>query len=207
MSRASLGVQGQDPWGIPAQIWQHRHAGAWRTSCKPSAATTRPPMTEIAARSATAIGSLYRFFPTKEALGETLLRRFIERSGADLDELAARAGTLDGEELAERLIQWLVGLQSDSVRAGVAAILDARGDAPELRRAFRAQRRKQVASLLSKANPALGRERAQDRAAVVVFLLKGERAFAQDEPSAERRWIRELRRLVSRYVVEALKER
>ena len=164
-------------------------------------------MTEIAARSATAIGSLYRFFPTKEALGETLLRRFIERSGADLDELAARAGTLDGEELAERLIQWLVGLQADSVRAGVAAILDARGDAPELRRAFRAQRRKQVASLLSKANPALGRERAQDRAAVIVFLLKGERAIAQDEPSAERRWIRELRRLVSQYVVEALNER
>jgi AcrR family transcriptional regulator len=163
-------------------------------------------MTEIAARSATAIGSLYRFFPTKEALGETLLRRFIERSGADLDELAARAGTLDGEELAERLIQWLVGLPSDSVRAGVAAILDARGDAPELRR-VRAQRRKQIASLLSKANPALGRERAQDRAAVILFLLKGERAFAQDEPSAKRRWIRELRRLVRQYVVEALKER
>ena len=164
-------------------------------------------MTEIAERSATAIGSLYRFFPTKEALGETLLRRFIERSGAELDELAARAGTLDGGELAQGLIQWLVGAPSDSLRGGVAAIFDARGDAPELRRAFRAQRRKQVASLLLKANPALGRERAQDRAAVIVFLLKGERAIAQDEPSAERRWIRELRRLVNQYVVEALKER
>jgi len=42
-------------------------------------------MTEIAARSATAIGSLYRFFPTKEALGETLLQRFMERSAAELD--------------------------------------------------------------------------------------------------------------------------
>jgi hypothetical protein len=71
----------------------------------------------------------------------------------------------------------------------------------------RAQRRKQIASLLSKANPGLGRERAQDRAAVILFLLKGERAFAQGKPSAKRRWIRELHRLVRQYVVEALKER
>src|SRR5580698_3477198 len=72
-------------------------------------------MTEIAARSSTAIGSLYRFFPTKEALGETLLRRFIERSGSTLDELAARADALEGEELAGELIQSLVGSQSDGL--------------------------------------------------------------------------------------------
>jgi AcrR family transcriptional regulator len=164
-------------------------------------------MTEIAARSETAIGSLYRFFPTKQALGETLLRRFNERTGAYLDTVAARTDTLDGEELAEALVQWLAGSRSDRLRVGVAAVLDARGDARELRRAFRAQRRKQLASLLSKANPALGRVRAQDRAAVIIFLLKGEREIAQDEPSAERRWTREMRRLVTQYVVETLKER
>jgi AcrR family transcriptional regulator len=164
-------------------------------------------MTEIAARSSTAIGSLYRFFPTKDALGETLLHRLEQRISADLDALAARAHTLRGEQLAEALIQWMVGSRSDRLRAGAAAILDARGDAPDIRRAFRAQSRKQVASLLSKANPALSRERAHDRAAIIVFLLKGERTIAQDEPTAERRWIRELRRVVCQYVVEALHER
>jgi AcrR family transcriptional regulator len=164
-------------------------------------------MTEIAARSETAIGSLYRFFPTKEALGETLLQRFNERTSAYLDALTTDAQTLGGEELAEALLRWLAGSRSDGLRAGAAAVLDARGDQRELRRAFRAQRRKQLASLLSKANPALGRERAQDRAAVIIFLLKGEREIAQDEPSAERRWTREMRRLVSQYVVETLKVR
>ena len=33
-------------------------------------------MTEIAARSSTAIGSLYRFFPSKEALADALLQRY-----------------------------------------------------------------------------------------------------------------------------------
>jgi AcrR family transcriptional regulator len=164
-------------------------------------------MTEVAARSGAAIGSLYRFFPTKEALGETLLRRYFERRGRDLEALAARSPTLGGEALAEALIQTLVGARSDSLRAGAAAILDARGDAPDLRRTFRAERRKQVAIVLLKANPALGRERAQDRAAIIAFLLKSEHTIAQDEPSSERRWIRELRRLVTQYVVEALGER
>ncbi len=161
-------------------------------------------MTEIAARSGAAIGSLYRFFPTKEALGETLLRRYFERRGKALDALAARCAGLAREELAEALLETLVGSRSDSLRAGAAAILDARGDAPELRRRFRAERRKQVAAVLSKANPALGRDEAQDRAAVIAFLVKGEHTIAQDEPSAERRWVRELRRLVIRYIVEAL---
>ena len=35
-------------------------------------------MTEIAARSGTAIGSLYRFFPTRDALVATLLERYTE---------------------------------------------------------------------------------------------------------------------------------
>jgi hypothetical protein len=76
----------------------------------------------------------------------------------------------------QRLIQWLVGLQSDSVWAGAAAILDARRDAPELRRAARAQRRKQIASLLSKANPALGRERTE-RTSVAGLGVQGESAI------------------------------
>jgi AcrR family transcriptional regulator len=164
-------------------------------------------MTEIAARSSTAIGSLYRFFPTKEALGETLLQRFMERSAEGLDALAARADELDARALAEALIQHVAGAKSDRLGAGVSAILEARGDAPDIRRAFRARRRKQVAAILRATNPALSQERAQDRAAVIVYILKGEQALAQEEPSAARRLIPELRRLVGQYIAEALRER
>jgi AcrR family transcriptional regulator len=164
-------------------------------------------MTEIAARSSTAIGSLYRFFPTKEALGETLLERFFERSAAALDALAARADKLDAEALAEALVHYVAGSRSDNLRAGTLAVLESRGDAPEIRRAFRARRRKQLAGILRKANPALSQERAHDRAAVVLYILKGEHALAQQEPSAARRLVPELRRLVGQYIAEALRER
>jgi AcrR family transcriptional regulator len=164
-------------------------------------------MTEIAARSSTAIGSLYRFFPTKEALGETLLQRFLERSAAGLDALAARADELTSDALAEAIIHHVAGSKSDVLRAGTGAILEGRSDAPEIRRSFRARRRKQLARILRTANSALSHERAQDRATVLLYLLKGERALAEEEPSAGRRLIPELRGLVRQYVTDALRER
>jgi len=164
-------------------------------------------MTEIAARSQTAIGSLYRFFPTKEAMGETLLHRFLERSEAGLDALAARADKLTSDELADALIHHVAGSKSDSLRAGTTAILEGRSDALEIRRSFRGRRRKQLARILRMANSALSPERAQDRATVLLYLLKGERALAEEEPSAARRLIPELRCLVRQYITDALRER
>lgn len=99
-------------------------------------------MTEIAARSETAIGSLYRFFPTKEALAATLLRRFTERSSRSLDDLAARADALGGEELAEALIEWSVASKSDRLLKGERSLTQdeptgARRRIRELRRLLR----------------------------------------------------------------------
>ena len=48
-------------------------------------------MTEIAARSNTAIGSLYRFFPTKETLADALLQRYGEQLVSALRELQQQA--------------------------------------------------------------------------------------------------------------------
>jgi len=57
-------------------------------------------MTEIAARSGTAIGSLYRFFPTKEALADALLRQYTQHALDGLADLRARAGGMALDELA-----------------------------------------------------------------------------------------------------------
>lgn len=165
----------------------------------------RATMTEIAARSSTAIGSLYRFFPTKEALGEALLQRFIERLAAAFDEVADRAAGLAPRALADALIQAFRGSTSDDLRAGIVAVLEGRGDVDQLRRDFRARRRKQVARILRIANASIDPKDAQARAAVIVYLLKGEDTLAQEEPTASRRVVTELRRLVTYYVAEALR--
>src|SRR5579875_3390969 len=47
-------------------------------------------MTEIAAASHTAVGSLYRFFPSKDAVADALLRQYTERLGSGLRGLRAR---------------------------------------------------------------------------------------------------------------------
>jgi AcrR family transcriptional regulator len=165
----------------------------------------RATMTEIATRSSTAIGSLYRFFPTKEALGEALLQRFIDRLAGAFDEVEDRAAKLDPHMLADALIHALRGSASDDLRAGMVAVLDGRGDGDERRREFRARRRKQIARILRIANPSIDTADAQARAAVIVYLLKGEDTLAKEEPAARRRAIAELRRLFTHYVAEALR--
>jgi AcrR family transcriptional regulator len=165
----------------------------------------RATMTEIATRASTAIGSLYRFFPTKEALGEALLQRFIDRLAGAFDEVAERAADLAPRALADALIHALRGSTPDDLRAGAAAVLDGRGDADERRRDFRARRRKQIARILRIANPSIDPADAQARAAVIVYLLKGEDTLAKEEPAARRRVVAELRGLFTHYVVEALR--
>lgn len=165
----------------------------------------RATMTEIAARSSTAIGSLYRFFPTKEVLGEALLQRFLEHFAAAFDEVADRAAELTSAKLAEALIHAFRESTPADLRAGTSAVLEGRHDVDQVRKEFRSQRRKQVARILRIANPSLEAADAQARAAVIVYLLKGEDTIAQEEPSAGKRVVTELRRLVAHYVAEALR--
>jgi hypothetical protein len=62
-----------------------------------------------------------------------------------------------------------------------------------------------VASILRIANPALQPADAHARAAVIVYLLKGEDALAQEEPAGASRVVAEIRRLVGHCVAEALR--
>src|SRR6201998_4975522 len=72
-------------------------AGAELFAEKVYEATT---MTEIASRAGAAIGSLYQFFPSKEALAEALFNRYFERVTALLDDMAKRASSLSPDRMA-----------------------------------------------------------------------------------------------------------
>lgn len=65
---------------------------------------------QIAARAGVPIGSLYQFFPNKEAIVSAVAARYQESAGEALDAaLGAEAATLDPAELAARVLGAMVG--------------------------------------------------------------------------------------------------
>src|ERR1700742_1593166 len=69
-------------------------------------------MTEIAARSGTAIGSLYRFFPAKESPADALLLRYVQHVKAGLAELEQQIPDMTLEGVADAFVDFMLVLQS-----------------------------------------------------------------------------------------------
>ena len=109
-------------------------AGAELFAEKGYEATT---MTEIASRAGAAIGSLYQFFPSKEALAEALFNRFAERAAASFAQVEARAPGCSAHELADLLVDYKLTQAADrdaaiALSGVVASIVERRkplGDA------------------------------------------------------------------------------
>lgn len=131
-------------------------------------------MTEIAAASNTAIGSLYRFFPSKEAVADALLGQYAERLGAGLARLRAQAcATPAGaraDALAEALVDFMQALRAE--RGVALALVDARG-LDDSRRQLRTAMLAELAGLLRTVLPALPEARLQPVAMAVLHVLKG----------------------------------
>lgn len=156
-------------------------------------------MTEIAARADTAIGSLYRFFPSKETLADGLLERYAQHVVTALAELRERAVEMDSSALAEGLVQFMLALQDK--RQFVLVILDAREGSQRL--AFRAAMREGIAAVLSAAMPGLAPEKAHAMAPVLIAVLKNITALAFAEADWRQACLAELRALVHAYLKQA----
>jgi AcrR family transcriptional regulator len=127
-------------------------------------------MTEIAARADAKIGSLYRFFPSKDAVAEALMEHYAEVLQAEYDAVHARAAVATPEELADTLID-LLARRYPKIRA-ITALLDSRTDWTEIRHRFRNLTLAGIKTALKACAPGLDDRTTEDIAAVVLNNMK-----------------------------------
>ncbi|OCC02766.1 transcriptional regulator [Labrys sp. WJW] len=127
-------------------------------------------MAEIAQRADARIGSLYRFFPSKDAVADALMDHYATVLAGAYDAVRDQAGGATPEQLADILIELLVQLHPQA--RAVTALLDSRTDWTQIRLRFRAQALAGVRAALKANAPGLAEAEADDIAAVVLNNMK-----------------------------------
>jgi AcrR family transcriptional regulator len=159
-------------------------------------------MTEIAARSRTAIGSLYRFFPTKETLADALILRYGELLFAGLDEIIAGSAALSSEQLADALVDLMLSVREE--RSVAVALVDRQDDASGRRTALKVGTVERIARALRVQNDRLTESQAEAMGAVMLHLLKSVPAFADGDEAVAERMIAEVRKMAGAYIAAAV---
>jgi AcrR family transcriptional regulator len=126
-------------------------------------------MAEIAARSGTKIGSLYRFFPNKESLADTILVSARENIDAVFDSFDAGVNALSIRALADDLMAQLFQLFT---RPAFMKLLDAGQEWSVKREEFRRALQQRIAKTLMIHSPNLSKKSAGDVALVVLLNVK-----------------------------------
>ncbi|MGA3106936.1 MAG: TetR/AcrR family transcriptional regulator [Terriglobales bacterium] len=126
-------------------------------------------MAEIAERSGTKIGSLYRFFPNIESVADTLLDHGREFMTVAFDQFQAQVHTLSVDAFADQLMSLLCTLFA---RPGYKKLLDSGAEWSEKRKQLRASVLRRIIQCLMAHTPALTRESAKDIAVVVLLQAK-----------------------------------
>ena len=127
-------------------------------------------MVEIAARADARIGSLYRFFPTKELLAEVLMQRYVSLIEAEYDAVDARAKALTPDQLADAFIDFM--LKSYAETTALVALMDSRIEWSGMRLIVRNVVLQRIARTLLLRAPNLGQEVAEDVAVVLLNNMK-----------------------------------
>jgi AcrR family transcriptional regulator len=126
-------------------------------------------MCAIAERAGSSIGSLYQFFPNKEAVAEALRAGYIGEIEALWGALAHKSRTLSAEALVRELVQ--SELSFAKRHRAFLPLLDAPATVNSWRR--RELIHERIARVLTAKNPRLPRTQAIDTAAVVHQIVKG----------------------------------
>jgi AcrR family transcriptional regulator len=175
-------------------------AGAELFAEKGYEATT---MTEIASRAGAAIGSLYQFFPSKEALAEALFNRFAERAAASFAQVEQLAPGCSARELSDLLIDHKLAQATD--RDAAIALSGVVASIVERRKPLGDALRGRLAAILNAGNPALGQDEAAAAAIIVNQVMKVVPALAATEDERAATLIAEARKLLALYIDEVLR--
>jgi AcrR family transcriptional regulator len=136
-------------------------------------------MAEIAARGGAQIGSLYRFFPNKEVLADALIQRYGELVAAAFGKIEDRATSLSVNELADALVDFLVGLHGET--RAISALLEARSEWSVKRAEFRNAALRRIAQILMLRSPRIHPETAADVAVVLLHNMKTMKALTLEQ--------------------------
>jgi AcrR family transcriptional regulator len=177
-------------------------AGAELFAEKGYEATT---MTEIASRAGAAIGSLYQFFPSKEALAEALFNRFAERAAAAFARVEELAPGCSARELADLFIDYKLRQGTD--RDAAVVLMSSVAGIVERRKPLGDALRGRIAAILSAGNSALGQGEAAEAAIIVNQVMKMIPALASTEDERSAALVGEARKLLALYVDEVLRRR
>ncbi|GGA28249.1 hypothetical protein GCM10010981_16280 [Dyella nitratireducens] len=136
-------------------------------------------MTEVAARAGAAIGSLYQFFPTKEALANALLEQYAQAAYAELGKFAEPSLNWTSEAWAEHLCAFLIAFRRHhpAFVPLVESMPKPAADGLSIRRRLRAE----LQALLARRAPHRSDEEIHAAAVVVQQMMKGAAAI-QAEP-------------------------
>jgi AcrR family transcriptional regulator len=163
-------------------------------------------MTEVAARAGAPIGSLYQFFPGKEALADALLDRFGERLDDALNRIEGRAAAITIPELVDALLGLLVGLHEE--RAAASALIESRQEASARATELKLSLRRHIARILRARIPEISPERAESMTVVVVHLLKAAAAISAEKDRTIRESVlNELKHLMHLYLDDKMARR
>ena len=160
-------------------------------------------MSEIAARAGALVGSLYRFFPDKDALADALFERYLALAGEAYDTAEARAADMDAVALADFLLDFMVTLHAATQALG--ALLDARGQGESGWARVRSWAVERISRLLRVHTPALDESSALDIATLALNVMKLMSAMTMEGTAPTRPGaVQDLRDMFRRYLASRL---
>ncbi|MBV8633766.1 MAG: TetR/AcrR family transcriptional regulator, partial [Burkholderiaceae bacterium] len=148
------------------------------------------------------IGSLYQFFPCKEALAEALFLRYAERVAEKLDSFLKSAPNLNAAQLADLLVDMKLDMHSH--RDAAIALSESIAAIVERRKPMRDLTCGKIAAILQAMNPALPDRQAMVSAAAVQQVMKSVQAMAALERESGHPYLAETRKMLATYIAQAL---
>jgi len=159
-------------------------------------------MSEISDRSKTSIGSLYRFFPTKESIADALVYRHSVRVEEHWKSIALRARDLSATGLADAFVDSALEARRDPNLAFVLA--DARGDPAARQRRNRLAVHALIVECLTAATGGDTRPEYVVMAPILLRLLEIVMAAADEKQTDDGQAVSEARAVVRLYLSHRL---